>query len=342
MPDRSSDRVSDRPRVLSLIQPTADSLHLGNYLGALRQWVPLQDSYDAFYGVADLHALTVETDPAVLKQRTLRAAAQLIAAGIDPGRSTVFIQSHVVEHTQLSWVLSCMTGFGQASRMTQFKDKSSKAGTEATNVGLFSYPILMAADILLYQAERVPVGEDQRQHLELTRDLAGRFNARYGRTFIVPEPHILKSVGKIQDLQEPSAKMSKSSASPNGLIELLDDPKLNIKKIKSAVTDSGREIIFDEDAKPGVSNLLTILAALTGDSMDALVAGFEGKGYGDLKGAVADAVTAFAAPYRERTVELLEERTELEKILAEGAAHAREVAHATIKDVYAKVGLLPG
>jgi tryptophanyl-tRNA synthetase len=277
----------------------------------------------------------------VLKERTLRAAAQLIAAGIDPGRSTVFVQSHVVEHTQLSWVLSCMTGFGQASRMTQFKDKAARAGSESTNVGLFSYPILMAADILLYQAAQVPVGEDQRQHLELTRDLAGRFNARYGRTFVVPEPHILKSVGKIQDLQEPTAKMSKSAASPNGLIELLDDPRINIKKIRSAVTDSGREIVFDEDAKPGVSNLLTILAALTGEDLESLVAGFAGKGYGDLKGAVADAVTAFATPYRERTLQLLEERTELEKILAEGAARAREVAHATITDVYAKVGLLP-
>jgi tryptophanyl-tRNA synthetase len=333
--------MSNRPRVFSLIQPTADSLHLGNYLGALRQWVPLQDSYDAFYGVADLHALTVETDPSVLRQRTLRAAAQMIAAGIDPGRSTVFVQSHVPEHTQLSWVLSCMTGFGQASRMTQFKDKSARAGAEATNVGLFSYPILMAADILLYQAEQVPVGEDQRQHLELTRDLAGRFNARFGRTFQVPEPHILKSVGKIQDLQEPTAKMSKTGSSPNGLIELLDPEKANIKKIKSAVTDSGREIIFDEESKPGVSNLLTILAALTGDSIDSLVAGFEGKGYGDLKGAVADAVAGFATPYRERTLQLLDEQTELEKILADGAAQAREVASATIKDVYAKVGLLP-
>ncbi|QGN35169.1 tryptophan--tRNA ligase [Microlunatus sp. Gsoil 973] len=343
MPDRSTpEQIGARPRVLSLIQPTADSLHLGNYLGALRQWVPLQDSYDAFYGVADLHALTVEVDPAVLRERSLRAAAQLIAAGIDPGRSTVFVQSHVVEHTQLSWVLSCMTGFGQASRMTQFKDKSARAGSESTNVGLFSYPILMAADILLYQAAQVPVGEDQRQHLELTRDLAGRFNTRYGRTFVVPEPHILRSVGKIQDLQEPTAKMSKSAGSPNGLIELLDDPRINIKKIKSAVTDSGREIVFDEDAKPGVSNLLTILSALTGEDVDSLVAGFAGKGYGDLKGAVADAVTAFAAPYRERTLQLMEERTELEKILAEGAARAREVAHATITDVYGKVGLLPG
>ncbi len=332
--------MSDRPRVLSLIQPTAESLHLGNYLGALRQWVPLQDDHDAFYGVADLHALTVDTDPAALRDRTLRAAAQLIAAGIDPSRSTVFVQSHVPEHTQLSWVLSCMTGFGQAARMTQFKDKSARAGTESTNVGLFAYPILMAADILLYQAEQVPVGEDQRQHLELTRDLAGRFNSRHGRTFVVPEPHILRSVGKIQDLQDPTTKMSKSASSPNGIIELLDPERTNVKKIKSAVTDSGREIVFDEVDKPGVSNLLTILAALTGEPVEDLVTGFAGSGYGDLKGAVADAVSAFATPYRERTLQLLEERTELEKILAEGAARAREVAHATITDVYAKVGLL--
>ncbi|QDP95641.1 tryptophan--tRNA ligase [Microlunatus elymi] len=334
-------RADARPRVLSLIQPTADSLHLGNYLGALRQWVPLQDDHDAFYGVADLHALTVDQDPAALREKSLRAAAQLIAAGIDPAKATVFVQSHVPEHTQLMWVLSCMTGFGQAGRMTQFKDKSAKGGVESANVGLFAYPILMAADILIYQAERVPVGEDQRQHLELTRDLAQRFNARYDKTFVVPEPHILKSVGKIQDLQDPTAKMSKSASSPNGIIELLDPEKVNIKKIKSAVTDSEREIRYDEDAKPGVANLLTILSALTGDSIDDLVNSFAGKGYGDLKGAVADAVTAFATPFRDRTLQLMDERTELEKILAEGAERAREVAGATIKDVYARVGLLP-
>jgi tryptophanyl-tRNA synthetase len=237
--------MSSKPRVLSLAQPTADSLHLGNFLGALRQWVPLQDDHDAFYGVADLHALTVEQNPRELQQRTLRSAAQLLAAGVDPDKATVFVQSHVPEHTQLSWVLGCLTGFGQASRMTQFKDKSAKAGAESASVGLFTYPILMAADILLYQADRVPVGEDQRQHLELTRDLAVRFNARFGPTFTVPEPHIVKSVGKIQDLADPTAKMSKSSSSPSGIIELLDDPKVNIKKIKSAVTDSDRSIVFD-------------------------------------------------------------------------------------------------
>jgi tryptophanyl-tRNA synthetase len=334
-----SDR-SGRPRVLSLAQPTADSLHLGNFLGALRQWVPLQDDHDAFYGVADLHALTVEVEPAVLADRALRSAAQMMAAGIDPARSTVFRQSAVPEHAQLMWVLSAMTGFGQAQRMTQFKDKSARFGAEATNVGLFTYPVLMAADILLYQADRVPVGEDQRQHLELTRDLAGRFNSRYGPTFVVPEPHILPSVGKIQDLADPTSKMSKSSSSPSGIIELLDEPRVNVKKIKSAVTDSGREVVYDEVGKPGVANLLTIESALTGTPVAELVQGYAGRGYGDLKKAVAEAVTDFAAPYRERTLELMGERTELEAVLRDGAEQAREVASRTLADVYRKVGLL--
>jgi len=336
MPSHSS---AGRPRVLSLAQPTADSLHLGNFLGALRQWVPLQEDHEAFYGIADLHALTVGTSPEVLQDRILRSAAQLLAAGIDPEKATVFRQSQVPEHTQLSWVLGCLTGFGQAQRMTQFKDKAAKMGPEATNVGLFTYPVLMAADILLYQTDQVPVGEDQRQHLELTRDLAVRFNARYGQAFVVPEPHILPSVGRIADLAEPTTKMSKSLSSPTGIIELLDDPALNVKKIKSAVTDSGREIIFDEVNKPGVANLLTILAALTGTSVDALVEQFAGRGYGDLKNAVADAVTAFAVPYRNRTLELMDERGELESILAKGADRAREVASATLADVYAKLGV---
>jgi tryptophanyl-tRNA synthetase len=333
--------MSSLPRVLSLVQPTAHSMHLGNYLGALCQWVPLQDEHDAFYGVADLHALTVEQDPVELQDKTLRAAAQLIAAGVDPDRSTVFCQSHVPEHTQLSWVLACLTGFGQAARMTQFKDKSAKAGADGTNVGLFTYPVLMAADILLYSADRVPVGEDQRQHLELTRDLAQRFNARYGPTFVVPEPHILPSVGKIMDLADPTIKMSKTSSSPSGIIDLLDAPRLNVKKVKSAVTDSGREISYDEEHKPGVANLLTILSALTSTPIPTLVEDFAGQGYGHLKGAVADAVTALAAPYRERTLQLMEERTELTAILAAGAERARDVASKMITDVYAKVGLLP-
>ena len=335
----SSD--THRPRALSLAQSTSDSLHLGNYLGALRQWVPMQDDFEAFYGVADLHALTVDQDPAMRREQALLVAAQMLAAGIDPQRSVVFLQSQVPEHTQLAWVLTCLTGFGQASRMTQVKDKAAKAGADAANVGLFTYPILMAADILLYQADKVPVGEDQRQHLELTRDLAVRFNARYGETFVVPEPYIIRAVGKIQDLADPTAKMSKSSVSPAGLINLLDEPKANIKKIKSAVTDSERTIVFDEVNKPGVSNLLTILSALSDSSVDDVVADFEGKGYGDLKGAVADAVTAFAAPFRERTLQLMGERSELMGILADGAERARDVASKTVADVYAKVGLLP-
>jgi tryptophanyl-tRNA synthetase len=340
MPASPAPAATTVPRVLSLAQPTADSLHLGNYLGALRQWVPLQETHEAFYGVADLHALTVDQDPRVLTDRTLVSAAQMLAAGVDPARSTVFVQSHVPEHTQLSWILGCLTGFGQAHRMTQFKDKAAKVGTESASVGLFTYPVLMAADILLYQSDRVPVGEDQRQHLELTRDLAMRFNHRFGPTFVVPEPHILASVGKIYDLANPGAKMSKSTSAPTGIIELLDEPRVNVKKIKAAVTDSDREITFDEELKPGVANLLRILAALTGTEVPELVDQFAGRGYGDLKGAVADAVTALATPYRERTLALLAERTELEAILAAGAERARDVASRTLADVYRKVGLL--
>lgn len=333
--------AAHRPRALSLAQSTSDSLHLGNYLGALRQWVPMQEDFEAFYGVADLHALTLDQDPAARREQALICAAQLLAAGIDPQKSVVFLQSHVPEHTQLAWVLGCLTGFGQASRMTQFKDKAAKAGADAANVGLFTYPVLMAADILLYQADKVPVGEDQRQHLELTRDLAMRFNSRYGDTFTVPEPHIIRAVGRIQDLADPTSKMSKSAVSPAGLINLLDDPAVNAKKIKSAVTDSERSIVFDQANKPGVSNLLTILSALTGAPVEQLVSDFEGRGYGDLKGAVAEAVTGFAAPFRERTLQLMGERTELVAILADGAERARDVASKTVADVYAKVGLVP-
>ena len=333
--------MSSLPRVLSLIQPTAYSLHLGNYLGALRQWVPLQDAHETFYGVADLHALTVEQVPQELHDNTLRSAAQLIAAGVDPERSTIFVQSQVPEHTQLSWVLACLTGFGQAARMTQFKDKSARAGADSANVGLFTYPVLMSADILLYQADQVPVGEDQRQHLELSRDLAQRFNARFGQTFVVPEPHILRSVGRIMDLADPTIKMSKTASAPSGIIELLDEPRVNAKKVRSAVTDSGREIVYDEENKPGVANLLTILAALSGTPVATWEQAFQGKGYGDLKKTVAGAVTDLAGQFRERTLELMQERTELAAILAAGAERARDVASKTLADVYAKLGLLP-
>src|SRR6266704_771757 len=254
--------MSPRLRVLSGIQPTADSFHLGNYLGALRQWVALQDTHDAFYCVVDLHAITVPQDPALLTRRTRVAAAQLLGAGLDPDRCTLFVQSHVPEHAELAWVLSCMTGFGEASRMTQFKDKSSREGQEQASVGLSTYTILQAADILLYQTDQVPVGEDQRQHLELSRDLAQRFNHRFGPTFVVPGPYIVKDVAKIADLQDPTVKMSKSSSSPQGIIDVLEDSASIRKKIARAVTDLGSEVKADEENKPGVTNLLRIYAAL--------------------------------------------------------------------------------
>lgn len=314
-------------------------MHLGNYLGALRQWPGLQEGAEAFFGVANLHSLNEWPDPEVLRERTLRTAAQIIAVGVDPERATVFVQSHVPQHSELTWVLNCLTGFGQASRMTQFKDKSSKRGPESTNLGLFDYPVLMAADILIYRSHRVPVGEDQRQHLELARDLATRFNGNFGEFFPVPEPHILKSVGKIQDLQDPSAKMSKSAPSPAGRIEICDEPKKIVKKFKSAVTDSGSEVTYDPEGKPGVANLLSILSAVTGRPIEELVNEFEGKMYGHLKIAVADAVVAELTPVRERVEELLDDRAELVNILARGAEHAREQAAATLSEVYARVGL---
>jgi len=329
-----------KPRVLSGIQPTSRSFHLGNYLGAVKQWVELQDSHDAFYCVVDLHALTSSPNPAELRKNTLTSVAQLLALGLDPERCTLFVQSHVVEHNQLAWVMECMTGFGEASRMTQFKDKSAKTGTDRIGVGVFTYPMLMAADILLYQANQVPVGEDQRQHIELTRDLAGRFNHQYGQTFVIPEGFILKAGAKIYDLQDPSSKMSKSAESLSGLIEILDEPAVNTKKIKSAVTDTGREIIFDSETKPGISNLLTIYSALSGESIESIENQFVGKGYGDFKGAVAEVVVDYLTPVRTRTLELLDDPGHLASILEAGAAKARTVASATIADVYEKIGLI--
>jgi tryptophanyl-tRNA synthetase len=330
-----------RPRVLSGIQPTAGSFHLGNYLGAVRNWVAMQDDYEAFYMVVDLHAITAGFDPALLAPRTRLAAAQLLAAGLDPQRCAVFAQSHVPEHAQLAWVMSCITGFGEASRMTQFKDKSAKQGLDRATVGLFTYPILQVADILLYQANYVPVGEDQRQHLELTRDLAQRFNTRYGQTFTVPEPYILKDTAKIQDLQDPSAKMSKSAQTEAGLINLLDEPKANMKKIKSAVTDTGREIRFDEEAKPGVSNLLRIFSAVDGRTVPELEAAYEGKGYGDLKKDLAEVVGDTFGAFKERTEAILADQDKLDLVLAEGAQRAGAVASATLATVYDRIGFLP-
>jgi tryptophanyl-tRNA synthetase len=330
-----------RPRVLSGIQPTADSFHLGNYLGAVRNWVALQETHDAFYMVVDLHAITAGHDPRVLRQRTRLGAAQLFAVGLDPERCTLFVQSHVPEHAQLAWILGCITGFGEASRMTQFKDKSARQGAERASVGLFTYPILQAADILLYQADAVPVGEDQRQHLELTRDLAGRFNGLYGKAFTVPEPYILKETAKITDLQEPTAKMSKSASSPAGIIELLDDPAKSAKKIRSAVTDTGREILFDPVNKPGVSNLLTIFSALTGRGIEELVGAYAGHGYGDLKKDLAAVVADFVRPIQERTRAYLDDPAQLDKLLAVGAEKARAVSATTLADVHDKIGFLP-
>ena len=333
-----SDSSQARQVVFSGAQPTSDSLHLGNALGAVAQWVRLQDEYDAYFCVVDLHAITVAQDPKVLRRRTLVTAAQYLALGVDPARATVFVQSHVPAHTELAWALGCFTGFGQASRMTQFKDKSLKEGADATTVGLFTYPVLMAADILAYNTNVVPVGEDQRQHLELTRDVAQRFNTRFPKTFVVPEALIPKATAKIYDLQDPSAKMSKSAASDAGLISLLDDPAKTAKKIRSAVTDSEREIRFDRATKAGVSNLLTIQSAVTGADIDALVAGYAGRGYGDLKKDTAEAVVEFVTPIKTRVDELLADQAELESVLAAGASRAREVSASTVQRVYDRLG----
>ncbi|NUU32832.1 tryptophan--tRNA ligase [Arthrobacter sp. C9C5] len=330
-----------RHRILSGMQPSADSLHLGNYLGALVNWVRMQDEYDAVFFIPDLHAITVPQDPAELAHRTRVTAAQYIAGGVDVDKCTLFVQSQVPEHAQLAWVLNCITGFGEASRMTQFKDKAQKQGSDQASVGLFTYPILQAADILLYQPQGVPVGEDQRQHVELSRDLAQRFNSRFGETFTVPQPFIQKESAKIYDLQHPTAKMSKSAESPAGLINLLDDPKVIAKRIKSAVTDAETEIRFDRENKPGVSNLLTIYSAISGQSVEQLVAAYEGKMYGHLKVDLAEVVTEHLSPIRDRANQLLDDPAELDRLLALGADKAREIASVTLRNVYAKVGFLP-
>jgi tryptophanyl-tRNA synthetase len=330
-----------KPRLFSGMQPSADSLHAGNYIGALLQWKHLQQNYDAVFCVVDLHAITVPQDPATLREKTRRTAAQYIAAGIDPSASTLYVQSHVPAHAELAWVLNTITGMGEASRMTQFKDKTAKQGAESASVGLFTYPILQAADILLYDAEIVPVGEDQRQHVELTRDLAQRFNSRFGETFVVPEVSVLKETAKIYDLQNPDSKMSKSGETENGILWLLDEPSRLVKKIKSAVTDNDGSVHFDREAKPGVSNLLTMLSVLGGTSIETLEHEFAGRGYGDLKSAVADAVVAEFGPVRERALELLADPAELDRLLAVNADRANELAEATLARAYDHVGFLP-
>jgi len=329
-----------KPNLLSGMQPSASSLHLGNYLGALVNWVAMQNDFNAFYCIVDLHAITVPQDPFELRANTRRTAAQYIAAGIDPTKSALFVQSQVPAHAQLAWVLNCITGFGEASRMTQFKDKSQKGGTESASVGLFTYPILQAADILLYQPKAVPVGEDQRQHLELTRDLAERFNTRFGQTFEMPQAHILKETAKIYDLQVPTAKMSKSAADPKGLINIMDDDSTITKKIKSAVTDTDGIIKADVVNKPGVTNLLGIYSAITGESVLSLEDRFAGAGYGVLKGELAEVVIAAIGPIRDRANELMSEETELDRLLALGADKANEVAEATLAKVYERIGFI--
>jgi tryptophanyl-tRNA synthetase len=329
-----------KPRLYSGMQPSADSLQIGNYIGALMQWRELQQTYDAYFSVVDLHALTQPNDPAELREKTRRTAAQYIAAGIEPSKSTLYVQSHVPAHPELAWILSTITGFGEAGRMTQFKDKSQRYGSDATSVGLFTYPVLMAADILLYQTDIVPVGDDQKQHVELTRDLAERFNARYGETFRVPMPVIQQDTARIFDLQNPTAKMSKSAESDAGVLWLLDEPSVSAKKIMRAVTDSDGSVRYDREKKPGVSNLLVIYAALTGRQIPAIEDEYAGRGYGDFKRGLADVVVGEFSPVRARALELLDDKAELDRVLAANAGRASAVADRTLSDVYDKVGLL--
>jgi tryptophanyl-tRNA synthetase len=330
-----------KPRLFSGMQPSADSLQIGNYIGALLQWKDMQETHDAIFCVVDLHAITVAQDPAQLRQATRRTAAQYIAAGIDPESSILFVQSHVAAHPQLAWVLNTITGFGEAGRMIQFKDKSSKQGADATSVGLFTYPVLQAADILLYDAVTVPVGEDQRQHIELTRDLANRFNSRFGETFVVPEVQILKQTSKVYDLQEPTNKMSKSASVDKGVVWLLDDPAKSAKKIKSATTDSDGSVHFDVQNKPGISNLLTIYSTLTERTVESIETEYAGRGYGDFKKDLADVVVDTFGPIRSRAMELLDDPAELDRILARNADRAAEIADVTLAKVYDRIGFLP-
>lgn len=329
-----------KPVVLSGCQPSGQ-LTIGNYMGALRQWVSMQQEHDCLYMLVDLHAITVRQDPAALHQATLDGLALYVACGIDPNQSTIFIQSHVPEHAQLGWLMNCYTQMGELNRMTQFKDKSAKNAANI-NVGLFSYPALQAADILLYQANQVPVGDDQKQHLELTRDIATRFNNVYGDVFTIPDPFIPKHGARVMSLQDPLKKMSKSDDNPNNFIGLLEDPKKVAKKIKRAVTDSDEQarIYFDTEEKPGVSNLLSLLSCATGQSIDSLVPQYEDKMYGHLKGDVADAVVALIEPIQQRYQALRNDRTELERIMKAGADRASERAAETLAKAYKAVGFV--
>lgn len=327
-----------RKRIFSGIQPSGD-LTLGSYMGAIKNWVPLQDEYDCIYCIVDMHAITVRQDPALLRRRTLEQLAQYIACGLDPVRSVIFIQSHVPQHAELAWVLGCYTQFGELSRMTQFKDKSAKH-PDNVNGGLFTYPVLMAADILIYNADLVPVGQDQTQHLEIARDIAGRFNGIYGDTFILPEGYVPASGAKIMSLAEPTKKMSKSDTNVNAFILMTDDKDAIVRKCKRAVTDSDGCVRFDRENKPGVSNLMTIYGTFTGKSMDEIAAEFEGKGYGDFKMAVAEVTADALAPVQAEYGKILADKAYVDEVLKSGAERASRLANRTVNKVYRKVGLL--
>ncbi len=325
-------------RVLSCIQPTGD-VHLGNYLGALRNWVAGQHENDAFHGIVDLHALTVIDQPGVVGKSTIELAAMLFAVGLDPDIATIFVQSHVTEHSQLGWIMECQVSFGELGRMTQFKDKSAKREADFLSAGLFTYPALMAADILLYDTDEVPVGEDQRQHLEITRDIAMRFNHRFGETFVIPKAVMPKAGARVMDLQDPTSKMSKTGDTDAGLISMLDDPAAIVKKFKRAVTDGDSEVRFDRATKPGVSNLLEILAACTGETPEALAAKYTQ--YGPLKADTGEAVVELLRPIQARYHELMADRAELQSLLRKGAQKARVVAAVTLARAQTHLGLVP-
>ena len=325
-------------RVVSGIQPSG-AMQLGNYLGAIKNWLPLQDKHQCLFFLADLHTITIPQDPEELRRNVISTAATYLASGLDPKKSTLFSQSNVTEHAELGWILSCMTSIGWLERMTQFKDKGGDDKARAS-LGLLSYPVLQSADVLIYKADLVPVGEDQRQHIELTRDLGQRFNSKYKEVFTIPEAHIIKALAKINDLQEPTAKMSKSASSMAGVIELLDAPEVTLKKFKSSVTDAGREVKFDASEKAGISNLLTIHSAFSGKSISDLENEFAGKGYGDFKVAVAEVVIAALDPIRKQTEELMNDKGELLKILKDGADKANAVANKTLAETYSALGLI--